>query len=207
MAVLATDNFNRANSADLGTSWDVMTAETAFNISANAAVPSNPASDASESYNAVAWPNDQYSQALIPVVGTGGQTTGTGVALRMSTTARTYYRIVVASSGTEIAKFVAGVYTSLATDATVWANGDTAYASAVGTTLQVRRNGINLLSTTDSAIASGRAGITHSSASQAGVNLDNWEGGDFVAAATNPALLHYNLSNQFGQRQVVPVPM
>ena len=204
-----------------------MTGETAFNISANAAIPSSSGSDASESYNAVAWPNDQYSQALIPVVGTGALTTGTGVALRMSTTARTYYRIVVASSGTEIAKFVAGVYTSLATDATVWANGDTAYASAVGTTLQVRRNGSNLLSTTDSAIASGRAGITHSSTSQVGVNLDNWEGGDFAAPlgvviffafrwlplvlsrmmAAFTALVHYNLSNQFGQRQVVPGPM
>ena len=204
-----------------------MTGETAFNISANAAIPSSSGSDASESYNAVAWPNDQYAQVLIPVVGTGALTTGTGVALRMSTTARTYYRIVVASSGTEIAKFVAGVYTSLATDATVWANGDTAYASAVGTTLQVRRNGSNLLSTTDSAIASGRAGITHSSTSQVGVNLDNWEGGDFAAPlgvviffafrwlplvlsrmmAAFTALVHYNLSNQFGQRQVVPGPM
>ena len=28
-----------------------------------------------------------------------------------------------------------------------------------------------------------------------------------TVAATDPALLHYNLSNQFGQRQVVPVPM
>ena len=182
MTVLATDDFNRANSADLGTSWDVVTGNQSFQITSNAATPLNVVLDAAESYNAVTWPNDQYSQVLIPVVGTGVLGSGTGVGVRISASVETLYRIVVSDSGSEMGKFVTGTFTQLATNSTVWANGDTAYTSVVGTTLQVKRNGTNLYSGTDSAIASGRAGITHSSTSQAGVNVDNWEGGDFVGA-------------------------
>ena len=181
---MATDNFNRADSADLGASWDVMTGETAMKILGNACYPSSVTSDATESYNAVAFANDQYSQVLVASIGADGIGAGVGIGLRMATGARTYYRVVACLSGSEIAKQVAGTYTQLGTNATAWVIGDTLYVSVSGTTIQVKRNGSNLFSATDSAIASGRAGVSHSSNTTADSKVDDWDGGDLAAAVT-----------------------
>src|SRR6187397_3208509 len=122
---MATDNFNRADGG-LGTNWTTTTSETAFVISANIAEPTS-GSDHGGWWNANAFANDQYSQCLLPVIATagGGLGTGCGVSVREANGARTYYRVVASAAGTELGKTVTGTFTSLKTDATVWANGDT----------------------------------------------------------------------------------
>lgn len=62
------------------------------------------------------------------------------------------------------------------------------FSSAVGTTLQVKRNGSNLYSITDASIASGNAGINFSGGG-AGPDpqLDDWTGVDVGAAGPTAA--------------------
>jgi hypothetical protein len=185
---MATDNFNRIDAADIGATWDVMTTETAFEIASNAAAPQNPSADCGETYNGVTFANNQYSQVtLANSVSTGGAGTGVGVTVRASAVARTYYRVVCASAGTELGVMNAGSYTALKSDATAWTVGDTVRLEVSGTSLTVKRNGstISALSTTDSAIASGRAGIANSGISSAGVRVDDWDGGDLVAGSSS----------------------
>lgn len=127
---MATDDFNRADNADLGVNWDVQTGETAFKIVSNRALPTAISSDASERYVGVAFANDQSSQATL-AAGAGGLGStvgeGIGVLVRSSASARTFYRTVVSTAGSEIAKFVAGTYTQLTTNGTAWAATDVVF--------------------------------------------------------------------------------
>ena len=81
------------------------------------------------------------------------------------------------------------------------------YASNNLVSAAVNSAGRGAIATLESAVASEDPGTFTLSAT------DQWWAGTVAvrpaaaAAATDPALLHYNLSNQFGQRQVVPVPM
>lgn len=191
MAVLASDNFNRANNGDLGTAWDVMTSEMALTVSSNTAVPNVMGNDCTETNNSVTWPDNQYSQAVVTVTGgTSGGGEGAGVCVRGSASARTYYRIIAnaaATNNVEIAKFSGG-YTQLAVITSSWSGANTMKAEISGSapaTITVYKNGSSIGSTTDSSIASGRAGATYSATVTTAV-LDDWEGGDAAAAGTNP---------------------
>lgn len=185
------DNFNRAS---LGADWDQTPGEgTTMTISASTVVvPTGPASDASISYNALGFGPDQFSEAACPVIDTSTPAVdiGLGVGVRMSGTDKTYYRLTVNQSGAVLSKQVAGAYTELATNSTSWANGDTAYLEAIDPgSLTVNRNGVFLFGTVDSAIASGRPGLTHSSPSVGSPTLDNWLGGD-VPGEQEPAQVY-----------------
>lgn len=203
MTALATDNFNRANNANLGTAWDVMTGEANLEIVSNqcSVTPGSTAADATESNNSVTWPGDQYSQVTFAQCNyTGGANDGVGIgpAVRCSTAARTYYRCCCAgttANGTEIAKMIAGSYTALAHGGAAWVNTDTAYLSVVGTALTAKRNGSNVTTATDASIASGRPGISYSSSSSSGTPaVDNWEGGDLASTTVSlvPSMRHFD---------------
>jgi hypothetical protein len=197
MAILASDNFTRANSADLGTSWDECTGEGdpgGFNISSNTAISQSLVSDTSETNNAATWPNDQYSEATFNATAADGVGVGSGVTCRAATGATvTYYRLVGNASGYELGRKVNGAFTLLS-------NGSgTTFAAGDKIRLEVRTNGANcdwilkkngtqFASGTDtSPIASGRAGIGYSStsSSQANTALSAWEGGDFTSSSTD----------------------
>lgn len=187
MSVLATDNFNRANAANLGANW---TEELGgWSIVSNAAVPDNlGGSDSIGYWNAITWPNDQYSQAKITVTGTTGNSQGLGVTVRKSTSTVARYRLVAdhaAANNMELAVFNTA-YTSLWQRTQAFTNGDTIYLEAQGTTIIGKLNGVAVgAATTNSAIASGKAGIGFSSFETAAV-LDDWEGGDFATTAKAP---------------------
>lgn len=185
MSILAIDTFDRANNADLGTAWDVVSGEAAFQILSNAAAPSSPGSDCGESYNGITWPADQYSQGPITTIG-GGPGTGIGFLVRASTVARTYYRAIIEESGGnwELARFAAGIFASLATGTTTYVAGAILRIDAQGAapvTLRVIYNGVTLTTQTDSVspIATGRAGINASGGFTSG-SIASWEGGDFA---------------------------
>lgn len=188
MSVLATDDFNRAS---IGSNWTTISGESAWATSGSAvAAPPSTALDSSMFYNAVTWPNDQYSQFSIPSIGTAGSDQGAGPALRCASGARTYYRIVVSGTtgtNTWASKQVAGSYTNFAsaTKSGGWTTSDTAYAEIQGSSIKVRNGsgGSNIISTTDSSIASGSAGMSYSS-TDASAQLDNFEGGDFAGGVT-----------------------
>jgi len=184
MAILATDNFNRANANPIGSPWTTASGESAMQIVSNACTPSSTAADCGAYHSTITWPNDQYSKAKLSVSGTAGSQAGAVLKVRQASGARTCYQLEVDHAATLnvcISKVVAGAFTSLTgfpvTQA--WTDGDTWEIRAVGTTLKVFRNGVQVGPTaTDNAIASGSAGIGYSSV-ETSCTIDDWEGGDF----------------------------
>lgn len=182
-SVLASDTFTRANSADLGANWTVITGELTWSIAGNTAIPSTLASDHSERYSGRSWPNNQYAQVRVLTTSGGGAGSdeGVGILLRGSATAKTYYRIIINAGSTTnnvgISKKIAGVYTNLGFRSQPFATNGVLYAEIVGSTIKVKWNGVQLGATIiDTSITTGSPGVTYSSTLSA-ASLDDWEGG------------------------------
>jgi hypothetical protein len=200
MAVLATDNFNRADENPIGAPWTVRGSGTAGKIVSNTLRMPGSGNDSGIVYTGITWPNDQYSQVtLVTVPNAQSAGDGVGVIVRGNTSGTlTQYELVCASgaAGTTIAKRVNGVYKQLAHSVTTWVAGDVAYLEIRGNTLQAKRNGSTAgmpAPVTDNdpdAIVSGSCGIM---ASVEGTipeqTLDDWEGGDF-STGSPPAPPH-----------------
>jgi hypothetical protein len=176
MSTLATDNFNRADSGTLGANWTDMDAGWGIvsNQANSASIPSCAI------WNAVSFPNDQWAQATLKSVGTNTND-GHGVTVRGSGSAGgDCYFAFGFSGGTALWARVGGGYSLIGFDSTSWSIGDVIYLEAQGTTLVVKRNGATIaaLTTTDSSIASGSAGVFgfHNPAI-----LDDWSAGDFAS--------------------------
>lgn len=182
MAVLATDNFNRPDSTDLGTTWDVVPGVVNCQIVSNAVRASADNAVCEESYNGVTWPDDQYSQVTLTVIGAD---TYAGPLVRASAADWTFYLSEAAPSEIRLFKTVSGTWTQIGSFSGTVSSGDVIRLEAQGTTIRAFQNGTQRISTTDSSISSGRAGIhvmLEPSIPLDRVVLDDWEGGDFGAA-------------------------
>lgn len=195
MSVLATDNFNRANAANLGANWTVIT--NAFAIASNEAQAASGAAPHENYYNAVTWPNDQYSQV---VVGTVVETTvdkGVGPAVRITAGGDLYF--LAGGGDARVYKRIGGTYTQLGTTGAAVATGDVLYLEVQGTTLIAKKNGSSICGSpiTDSALSAGNAGMWGYSDAAVLARADNWEGGDFAggAAALSIAPIIQNYRN------------
>lgn len=190
---VVTDNFNRANANPMGAPWATLSAQGDFRIVSNAATPVFVGSgDSGQIYNN---PDpligaDQYSKGALTVNSTNSGA-GPGFLVRCnSVTGNTCYRLAVshaASNNCEVARFLAGAFTSLAlftrafTDGDEWTFRVSGPASAAF--LEVLHLGIVVSSLTDnSSLASGYVGVGHSSSSTS-ASIDNWEGGDYSTGA------------------------
>lgn len=184
MSVIATDNFNRS-AATLGANWT----ETGAGWSTNGTVANgdDPANDATATYSAGTFPNNQYAQAKCTVTGANGGDQGIGLQVRGDATAANLYRTVTDKKATlnvGLSKVSGGSYTNLWTRTSTHTDGDVLYIEAQSTTIIVKRNGTAIgASTTDSSVASGKAGIVFS-APETSVSVDDWEGGDFATSGS-----------------------
>jgi hypothetical protein len=180
MGVIATDNFTRADASTLGSNW-TNTDSSSWGISSNQAHCTATGGDsfAFTVWNANAFPNDQYSQITISSLAALTGLICPGV--RMSLSAETSYFCQELSNTLYIVKMVAGSNTNLTSGSYTPAVGDVIYLSAVGTTLTAKVNGTTVLTTTDSSISSGSAGM-------GGLFIGNstlvtpWTGGNFVSS-------------------------
>lgn len=185
-AALATDNFNRADEVPIAGNWTDLGEVDQLYLGANTVLPESESQDASVYYNAVSFPNDQYSQANITSTNSAGDGAGMGVGVRANTpgASRNYYRLVidaVASLNIELAKRVSGTYTRLWIRTQSWSAGALIYLGVQGTTLVAKVAGTAVgASQSDSAIATGSGSLVHSSTTT-GATADNWEGGDVGA--------------------------
>src|SRR5689334_4726400 len=83
MAVLATDDFNRANSSgSLGANWTSVPGFGSLSVLSNKA--NTAGSEFGNYYSATAFPNDQYSKAQMFTTGTSAGTVGPGLLVRQS---------------------------------------------------------------------------------------------------------------------------
>lgn len=179
---LATDSFDRADNADIGANWTQQTGHQAFKIVSNTAQPSGFSSNAAENYSGIPWPDDQWAQAACTTTGGVSAARGPGVALRMSSSAQTWYRCLInedASANLCIRKFVNGVSSAITTFTTTYVDGGVFDVQVVDTTLSVSYQGVLLGTVIDSSIASGSAGINFSS-SVTSCSVDNWSAGGFI---------------------------
>ena len=182
-----TDAFTRANENPLAGNWTTVTSETAMQLTSNAVVPSALGSDCGARWNARSWTDDHSSSALITCTGTGGTGEGPGLAVRVASGARTYYRFTINKSpDAEIRRFIAGASTQIDhwTPA-VWADGDRFTFQVSGPAsaafLEILKNGVSIRTFTDnSSLASGSPGLGYSSTVTA-ATFDSWEGGELVA--------------------------
>lgn len=178
--ILATDDFNRADNADLGALWDMVPTLTfAFKVLSNAAAPASATVYAAESYNGITWPDDQYAQAEVTAVAGGA---GIGVLVRVSVVDESYYALTVARGGSPnvtLLRMVIGVGTILATETIAFTDGDAFRLEVVGTMLRVFARGIHFasLDVDDGAVLTGRGGVINEAGPGSAVSLDNWEGG------------------------------
>lgn len=176
MAVLFTDDFNRANGA-IGANYTQLGPDT-ISIVSNA-VPLNFGSNNVAPVTAITWPADQYIQAAVSSLsGTGGE--GGGVLLRCTDVNNFYWACINADFNIDIRRVVGGLGASVATKAAgAWSDGDILKAQMVGNTIKVFRNGTQV--GTDyvdgSPLTSGSAGIAYGSG--ASNIIDNLEGGGF----------------------------
>lgn len=186
MIFLRSDNFNRANETPLAGNWTDPGSPVPFNLSGNVVVPSAPgANDSWAFYNAITWPDNQWSSAVLTCTGTVGGGAGVGLAVRLSNnTGPNGYRLVIdhnATTNWTLSRFNSGVSSTLASGLVTFTDGDTF-------TLQIVTAGANAFLTmfrgitqfssfTDtSPIASGSAGLAFSS-NETAATIDNWVGG------------------------------
>lgn len=141
-------------------------------------------------YSGRTWANDQYSQFLITTVATSiqaaivrgdtGGSTRSGYAGGIDINALGHSRYT-------IWKWVANTRTTLTTHGSQSAaTSDVVRLSVVGTTLTLTVNGSDILTTTDSSIASGAAGLMLEGSSATTNYSDTWQGDDIASSATVP---------------------
>jgi hypothetical protein len=183
MAVLASDSFNRADETPIGGNWTLDQANVA-NLSGNVQVWvfASGASDVTNArWNALTWPNDQWSQATQVALGGSGNN---GVAVRIQTSGRGAYHFAPRTAGnggyllerlnTDTSK------TTVASNAGIGGvAGDVVYMQVIGSSFDCRQNGVSRMTGTDSTFASGAAGLSGFVSSD-GYQTDDWSGGDFV---------------------------
>lgn len=181
---LATDNFTGGDANPIGGNWTTLSSgPSALQRVSNAVQGTDTGSRNGAYYNAVSAPNDQWSSLVITAAG-GGH--GPCVVVRAAVGADSYYAFCPIDAGGDafdLAKVVAGAYTSLSSDFSAWAPGDTIKIEAQGTTIRGFINGVEVASVTDSALASGQFGIVIGGESPLTNRVgDNWSGGDFTTA-------------------------
>ena len=180
------DTFNRANSTDLGPSWDPGYTDqfgpnTNLQIVGNRVRTTTTTGDATETYTGVALAANQWAQFTLTTAN-GSSVMAPRVLLRFSGPgAKSGYEFSIGRGvgfTSRISRWNNGVFTSLVQEnATPWAANDILRAEAEGTTLRLYRNNVLVLSTTDATLANGRAGITIYAATIADVELDDFSAG------------------------------
>jgi hypothetical protein len=184
---LASDNFNRTDAADLGANWDSgYTGYDAFQIDEQFAAADPAGTTKAETYNAITWPDNQYVLLTIGAIQT--ENYGGPILRAANPATASWYEFghvkFGATVGTEIYKNISGTATLLIDDTTTWATSDTLRAYVIGTDIYLDRNGVLLLSTSDSALSSGRGGMVglwFDGGTGGLLRFDNWSGGEAVA--------------------------
>jgi hypothetical protein len=203
MALPASDAFTDVNGTQLtahSASWTLNFED--FDIQSNALAPDAPSGyvDALAHWNADAFNNDQYAQAVFVSAGSADRCAGVAVRVAAASTDTGYlwYSATAVGSASYLGKYVAGSWTQLGSNGAKWSNGDTCRLEASGTTITPKINGSTLNppnAQTDSAIASGYAGVSGYGDSTTN-KIDDWEGGNLVTQVQPPRSMH-----QFRMRQ------
>lgn len=161
-----TDTFTRADAANLGTDYAILTGQSAIRIVSNQAAGPAASTEGTQYVlsSVVAFAADQSAEATVSAMGSGSDYAGVGV--RMSG-GNGYVVITDGASGaghTEFGKYTGGTYATLAGIATTFANGDVLKLGVAGASpavLTAYKNGVSVGTFSDSTspITSGQPGL------------------------------------------------
>lgn len=205
-ALPASDNFDRADSANLGSNWTTQTNEQTIGITSN--VASNKASPqpGGNFWNADTFADDQLSEATMTKIGAGADLQ-LEIRTRCQGAAESYYAggrndFINPNDRHRIWKIVGGTRTGLATQNVAWVVNDKVKLENVGTGLELFVNDVSELTTTDSSFSSGSAGIgLRSTGGVDEVQLDDWTGDD-ISTARRFMYIGASLSTVHAQAEV-----
>lgn len=198
---LASDNFNRADSLDLGAAWDRYSGVDGLRIVGNEVRPDPPAAavDNFESYNGVSLPNDQWASIRIVTCVSAADVDFLYVGCRWAApNTVTGYLLVVGWAATvpslAFVQYTTGTFVELHSinTAGLWVAGDTVLLEAVtvggNAVLTGYVNGVQKLTFTDTAspFLSGRALIGAYNTTAGNAELDDFACGDFSLAPPAP---------------------
>lgn len=158
MTTLASDNFNRADSGNLGANWTDIVAN--FSISTNEAKPSS-ASAPSAKYTGVALPTtDQWAECTMGSVVETTTDEGGGPLICIVSAGTTYLLLQGNLVQTRIYTNTAGTFAQQGIDGPAVGVGDVLYLERQGTTIVALKNGISICGTPLTlSIADGIAGM------------------------------------------------
>jgi hypothetical protein len=191
MALPATDTFTAADNTQLTTysaNWTLVVGD--FDIQLNGLCTDSPSTNA---YTAARWdtdlPNaDQYTQCTVAST-TEGEWHYVGLAIRASSAATTYYGYQGAYGDHILLKMVAASLTQLGAAGSGWRASDVRLLQASGNTITPKLSGsidYSFGAVTDNSIADGYVGVagwTYEFGLRNTTRIDNWEGGNLLAAA------------------------
>jgi len=193
MSQLASDNFNRADAALLGTKWTPLSG-TGANVGLR--VVSGQIEDAIATsigkemyYGGLNWTPDQYSQVQIVAANGGGNE---GPAVRMTSNDTHYacvvYSLGVGSASVAILMDIGTSYTTLASSSnSTVAGGDVVRCTAQGSNLTMTdiTTSTTLLTANDGNIPRGYPGVIDAAGGTASnYIMSNWSAGASAASAT-----------------------
>jgi len=177
----ASDDFNRANGS-LGGNWSTCGVNS-WVISSNRAVPAVAAAFNAMRYTGASFAADQECQCIPQPIGGFFP----GPAVRLDASGNGYAALVdSASAGWRLARLEAGSNNDLATGTETF-NGttDTLKVRAVGTTISLWRNGVQLASVTDVASSSGAPGLW---SYESNGSVDDWSATDALGGGADPVI-------------------
>jgi hypothetical protein len=197
LAIIGTDNFQRANANPIGGNWTQLSAIGTFGPNALVSNTMEAASlatvNAASYWNASSFNNDQWSKITISQI--GNSSASVFATLRNSTVgAQTLYRFgpsgaaLGSSCSFNFQKDVAGSFTNILSIPLVTFNvGDTITAVAVGTNLYVYLNDNLFYVISDASLTSGPVGAeTAPNSTLSSAAISAWSGGNLQAAPPPP---------------------
>jgi len=195
-ATTSTDNFNRADSSDLGAAWDAYNNPSANNcqILSNQVTNVTSTVDCVEGYSTLIPGASQYTQFSLPIgftsVSPGTLWASAVVRLQAPPTYSGYYcraQPDLETNTSRIRRVDAGANSTLANDTTnpQWAAGDVLRCDITGTTINMKKNGATVLTaSTGGEYTTGRGGINIADDPAFIFNpIDDFEVGDIGGAA------------------------
>ncbi len=196
MAVIATDDFNRADAVLGAPNWGTVSGCSPLEVRSNTVKSLNDPS--MSAYIGIAAPNDGEAGVTVvsPLDASGA---GMGPAYRVTQASNSGYFVLYYTGGMDLYSVVSGSYNLLQSYSGTITGGDIIALRCVGTTITVRQNGTVRITVTDSSLASGRAGLFGGfSTGNAGdlFYIDDLSGGgssvsDILRRGNKRVLLHF----------------
>ncbi len=172
--VVATDDFNRGDNADLGSNWDVVTSLSALNILTNEVVA--PGDPIGERWNADSFNDDQYAQLTLRTMVTDANN-GIGPACRIASGANTQYFYIANTVDSRLFEIDANSYTQLDIGSAA-GTGDILKLRCIGTAIEGLNDEVADVSATNSVVTAGNGGIFGADEGAINPTGDDWEAGN-----------------------------